>query len=55
MRSRRESASYDAMSVGAAVNVEIGGRWTVSASAEERTNFGPRNDFSFGLRAERKF
>ncbi len=55
VRSRRESASYDAMSVGAAVNVEISERWTVSLSAEERTDVGPRNDFSLGLRAGRKF
>ena len=55
VRSRRESASYDALSAGAAVNVEIGERWTVTLGVEERADFGPRNDFSLGMRAERKF
>ncbi len=55
VQAERESASYDALSVGAAVNVEIGERWTVSVSVDERTDFGSRNDFSCGLRTEWKF
>ncbi len=53
--SSRADARYDALVIGAAVSADIGENWTFTLSAAERTDFGPRNDVSLSLRAQRRF
>ena len=52
---RRESARYDALVVGAVLGVDIGERWSLSLRATERTDFGARNDFSIAASAGLRF
>ena len=53
--SSRADARYDALVIGAAVSADFGENWTLTLSAAERTDFGPRNDVSVSLRAQRRF
>ncbi|MEO6789254.1 MAG: autotransporter outer membrane beta-barrel domain-containing protein, partial [Chthoniobacteraceae bacterium] len=55
MNTRRESARYDAMVAGVILGVDLGERWSVSLRATERTDFGPRNDFSIAASAGLRF
>ena len=55
VQTSRESARYDALALGLGINAVVGERWTFTFDAEERTDFGPRNDFSIALRAEYRF